>query len=148
MIGSHRDGRGGRDGRHDGRGRRNGRSRTIVLGGRSLGFTFPGYGYTYPVYPRYAYPSYGIAAWLAARRAREAAAAREREMDEEMAHDNAIRQAYINWQAYANQPGADPETARLLQQKLNLLVYGGDTGEVERPDPTPTYGAYGYGFEG
>lgn len=140
MIGSHRDGRGGRDGRGRNRG---GRVRTIVLG-RSI---WPGYGYTYPVYPRYAYPTYGVSVWLAARRAREAAAARERELDEEMAHDNAVRQAYINWQNYVNRPDADPETARLLKQKLDLLVYGGDTEEAP-VDPTPTYGAYGYGFEG
>ena len=138
MIGSHRDGRGGRDGRGRNRG---GRVRTIVLG-RSI---WPGYGYTYPVYPRYAYPTYGVYAWLAARRAREAAAARERELDEEMAHDNAIRLAYINWQR-AIQANVDPDTLAKLKQNLDLLVYGGDT---EAPaDPTPTYGAYGYGFEG
>ena len=148
-TGRHNDGRrNGRDGRRNWWRFRSGPSRTIVLG-RSLipGFTFPGYAYAYPgyVYPRYTYPTYGVSVWLAARRAREAAAAREAEMDEEMSRENAIRQAYINWQNYVSQPNHDPETARLLHQKLNLLVYGGDT---EAPAVAPTYGRYGYGFEG
>ena len=142
MIGSHGNGRSG-DGRWDGRRRRNRNrdfffrsrfpTRTIVLGG--VPTLQPRFFSPLPVLrPRYAYPTLTAArlAYLESLRA-------------EAAHEDEVREAYLNWQNYISQPDADPEVARLLKQRLDLLVYGGDPGVQVDANPT-IFPRYGYAF--
>lgn len=138
MIGKHGGGGGGRG--RGGRGGWGGRGggRTLVLGNWPTYRRFwPGY-----AYPGYAYPGYYqalLAQQQAAALAAALAAAQQVDYD---TTDNEVREAYINWRR-AIQSGADSATIAMLEQQLNMLVFG-----AQQPVQAVQPSVYGYGFAG